>query len=241
MPRPVLVLQHAPWERPAVVAEELAAAGLEVRTLVVLDDPAPALPEPAELAALVVMGGPMGALDDAEHPGLAAERDLIARAVAADVPVLGVCLGSQLLGVALGGDLRSGHATEIGFAPVELLADDPVLGALGAPGESPEVFHWHGDAIVAPAGATVLARTAATPVQAFRLGSALALQFHVELDAPTYAEWLAEPVMAADAAAHGVTDLVAQGAARLDAVRERGRAVFARFAAHVAVQVAERG
>lgn len=236
MPRPVLVLQHASWERPAIVAEELAAAGLEVRTLVVLDDPAPALPDPADLAALVVMGGPMGALDDAAHPGLAAERALIADAVAADVPVLGVCLGSQLLGVALGGDLRPGHATEIGFAPVQLLAEDPVLGPLGDPGETPEVFHWHGDAIVAPAGATVLASTAATPVQAFRLGSALAVQFHVELDAETYADWLAAPVMAADAAAHGVTGLAEQGTARLAGVGQRGRAMFARFAAEVAVR-----
>lgn len=236
MPRPVLVLQHASWERPAIVAEELAAAGLTLKTRVVLDDASPALPAPTDLAALVVMGGPMGALDDANHPGLAAERELIAAAVDAGVPVLGVCLGSQLVGVALGGTLHPGHGTEIGFAPVELLAEDPVLGALGSPGETPEVFHWHGDAVQPPAGATVLARTAATPAQAFRLGSALAIQFHVELDAPTYADWLAAPVMAADAATHGVTDLVAQGATRLEGVGARGRAVFARFAAAVAAR-----
>src|SRR5690606_16956688 len=94
MPRSVLVLQHAPWETPGLVATALAAGagGVPVAVRSVLDGADPDLPPAARLAGLVVMGGPMGADDDARHPGLAAERRLLADAVAAEVPVLGVCL-----------------------------------------------------------------------------------------------------------------------------------------------------
>ncbi|KGM14647.1 hypothetical protein N867_18285, partial [Actinotalea fermentans ATCC 43279 = JCM 9966 = DSM 3133] len=165
--RPLLVLQHAPWEGPALVARALAARapGVELVTRSVLDHAAPDLPAPADLAGLVVLGGPMGADDDARHPGLAAERSLLARAVDADLPVLGVCLGMQLLARALGAAVHAGHGTEIGFAPVEVLADDPVLRPLGP---APTVLHWHSDAAELPSGATLLARSTVTPVQAFR-------------------------------------------------------------------------
>lgn len=203
--RPLLVLQHAPWEGPALVARALAARapGVELVTRSVLDHAAPDLPAPADLAGLVVLGGPMGADDDARHPGLAAERSLLARAVDADLPVLGVCLGMQLLARALGAAVHAGHGTEIGFAPVEVLADDPVLRPLGP---APTVLHWHSDAAELPSGATLLARSTVTPVQAFRAGSALGLQFHLELDAPDLEAWLASPA-AGELAPGGASEL----------------------------------
>ena len=212
-PRPLLVLQHASWEGPALVARALAehAPGVRVVVRSVLDDDAPDLPDPADLAGLVVMGGPMGADDDARHPGLAAERALLARAVDADVPVLGVCLGMQLLARALGAVVHAGHGTEIGFAPVEVVADDPVLRPLGP---MPTVLHWHSDAADLPEGATLLARSALTPVQAFRAGSALGLQFHLELDAPDLEAWLVSPAAG---------ELPPDGP---DALRTAGRTVF---------------
>jgi GMP synthase (glutamine-hydrolysing) len=190
--RHVLVLQHAPWEGPGLVARALADRAGDVPVVVrgVVDDPDPDLPDPAALAGLVVMGGPMGADDDARHPGLAAERRLLAAAVDAGVPVLGVCLGMQLLARALGATVHAGHGTEIGFAPVEVVGADPVLAPLGT---TPTVLHWHGDAVELPAGATLLARTGVTPVQAFRAGSAVGLQFHVELDEALLGDWLASP------------------------------------------------
>ncbi|GEN78747.1 type 1 glutamine amidotransferase [Actinotalea fermentans] len=226
--RPLLVLQHAPWEGPALVARALAARapGVELVTRSVLDHAAPDLPAPADLAGLVVLGGPMGADDDARHPGLAAERSLLARAVDADLPVLGVCLGMQLLARALGAAVHAGHGTEIGFAPVEVLADDPVLRPLGP---APTVLHWHSDAAELPSGATLLARSTVTPVQAFRAGSALGLQFHLELDAPDLEAWLASPA-AGELAPGGASELRAAAAEVFPAVVPGALSGLAAFA-----------
>lgn len=190
MSRSVLVLQHASWEGPGLIARALAGAALDVRSVV--GHERPDLPAARSLAGLVVMGGPQSADDDVAHPGLAAERRLIADAVAADVPVLGVCLGMQLLALALGTPLHRGHGTEIGFAPVDVLVPDAVLAPLGP---RPTVLHWHSDAVDLPPGATLLASSPATGVQAFRAGSALGLQFHVEVDQGLLDTWLTMPEM----------------------------------------------
>ncbi len=147
------------------------------------------------------MGGPMNADDDARYPGLAAERRLLAEAVDADVPVLGVCLGMQLLARALGAQVHRAHGTEIGFGTVDVVAPDPVLAPLGA---RPQVLHWHSDAADLPVGATLLAASGVTPVQAFRAGSALGLQFHLEVDDDLLRSWLATPAMATELAVHRV-------------------------------------
>lgn len=189
-PRPVLVLQHARWERPGLVTEALG--GVPVVTRFVAADVRPPLPAPGELAGLVVMGGPQDADDDDTWPGLAAERRLLADAVAGDLPVLGVCLGMQLLAMALGARLHRGHGTEVGFREIQVLGADPVLDPLGP---RATVLHWHSDAVDLPSGATLLASSPRTPVQAFRAGSALGLQFHLEVGPALLAEWLAVPEM----------------------------------------------
>lgn len=229
MPRPVLVLQHAPWEGPGLIARAVteAAPGAPLTVRTVARDPDPDLPMPADLAGLVVMGGPMNADDDARFPGLAAEKHLLAAAVDAGVPVLGVCLGMQLLARALGAVVHAGHGSEVGFAPVEVVADDPALAPLGP---SPTVLHWHDDAADLPAGAALLARSATTPVQAFRAGSGLGLQFHLEVDEPLLTTWLASPA-AADLRPEGAARLRADGAAvlpRLAPAALAGLAAFAR-------------
>ncbi len=230
--RHVLVLQHVPWEGPGLVAAALAhgAPGIGVRSRTVAHDAAPDLPPARELAGLVVLGGPMNADDDVRHPGLPAERRLLANAVDADVPVLGVCLGMQLLARSLGAPVHAGHGTELGFGPVEVLAADPVLDPLGA---RPTVLHWHSDAADLPAGATLLATTPTTPVQAFRAGSALGLQFHLEMDDALLAAWLGAPPAAAELAAHGVDDLADQAARTLPDLAPRALAGLAAFAAAV--------
>jgi GMP synthase (glutamine-hydrolysing) len=227
--RTLLVLQHAPWERPGLITRVLAetAPMLPVRTATVLDERRPDLPAARDLAGLVVMGGPMNADDDARHPGLATERRLLADAVDADVPVLAVCLGMQLLARALGAVVHPGAGTEIGFAPVDVLADDPVLAPLGS---RPAVLHWHSDAADLPTGATLLASTPTTPVQAFRAGSALGLQFHLEMDAHLLEEWLTAPPMVADLARHGVVDLADQAAIALPALAPRAVVGLTAFA-----------
>jgi GMP synthase (glutamine-hydrolysing) len=226
--RPALVLQHVPWERPGLIGDALADAAVPIETRTVLDDHTPALPAPADLAALVVMGGPMGALDDAVHPGLAAERHLIATCVAADVPVLGVCLGMQLLAVALDAELHTAHGTEIGFDPIEVVTPDPLLAPLGP---NPAVLHWHGDAVDLPSGATLLARSSLTPVQAFRAGSATGLQFHLEVDRPLLTDWLDTAEMFGELTTAGVTDLPEQAATVLPTLTSAALTGLTSFAA----------
>lgn len=220
--RPVLVLTHASHEGPGLVGPAVDGP-LQVRT--VLDVAEPRLPSLGDVAGVVVMGGPMDA-DDERHPGLAAERRLLADAVDADVPVLGVCLGMQLLGLALGAGLHRRHGTEIGFAPVDVVADDPVLGPLGT---RPTVLHWHSDAVDLPAGATLLASTPATPVQAFRAGSALGLQFHPEVSASMLDLWLATPDMTASLDENEVEAIRADGAVHLPTLVPAAEKALAAF------------
>jgi GMP synthase (glutamine-hydrolysing) len=142
-----------------------------------------ALPELDRVGGLVVMGGPMGVDDTDAHPHLAAERDLLAGALQLGLPVLGVCLGAQLLARALDGEVWRGPELEIGLGGVALTDQgraDPVLGPAG---RAVPVLHWHQDTFEIPDGAVRLAGSPAYPNQAFRFGRlAYALQFHVELD-----------------------------------------------------------
>ena len=176
------VVQHVEFERPGLIGEVAAERGVALDVYRMdLDHP---LPSAEQLAGLVVMGGPMGALDDADHPHLAGERALHGAAGARGRPVLGASLGAQLLAAALGASISRGDVPEIGLGHVTLTADgrhDPVLGGAGP---QPPVLHWHGDTFTLPAGATHLASTPAYANQAFRVGRrAYGLQFHVEIDA----------------------------------------------------------
>ena len=114
----VLILQHVPWERPGRILSNLEDIGLETVTMNIVDKKKPDLPDFGELAGVVIMGGPMGALDYDKYPGLKAEAKLARAAVASGKPILGVCLGHQIIATALGAQLRKGDAPEIGFAPI---------------------------------------------------------------------------------------------------------------------------
>ncbi len=179
-----VVVQHVAFEGPALIGETLAAHGLDVEVLRMdLGAALPSVDEVAGLGAVVVMGGPMGAMDDDAFPYLAAERALLRSCVELDVPVLGVCLGAQLLAAALGAEVRTGPVEEVGIGTVTLTADGRGDAVLGPAGSSMPVLHWHRDTFALPAGATRLASTADYPNQAFRIGRSYGLQFHVETDA----------------------------------------------------------
>lgn len=194
MDRPVLALQHIACEPPAAFEDELRARGLQL-VRVELDE-GEALPDWREFAAIVVMGGPMGAYEDAAYPWLGSEKRLLSQAVRGDVPVWGVCLGAQLLAAALGARVYRGDEPEVGVLPVELEADagaDPVFAA--APSSFP-TLQWHGDTFELPAGATRLAGSPAYRNQAFRVGRSYGLQFHVEVSLDLAREWGAVPAYA---------------------------------------------
>ena len=192
--RPLLVIRHVPWEGPHRILD--AFAGIST---IVVDPLAPGatLPGVDQVRGAVIMGGPMSVNDGAAHPGLDAEVQWIRAGLAANLPMMGICLGSQLIARAAGAPVAPGPRKEIGWLPVEI-ADprDPVIGSL-AP--MTMALHWHGEAFPLPDGATALARSAITPVQAFRLGNAWGVLFHPEADADLVDVWLAEPPMRAEA------------------------------------------
>jgi GMP synthase-like glutamine amidotransferase len=184
-----VAIQHVPFEGPGLIAEVAARRGLELQPChTYRGEP---LPPREEIGGLVVMGGPMGVGDTDEHPSLARERELIAETVRAGLPVLGVCLGAQLMAHSLGARVHRGAQAEIGLGTVALTEagrEDPVLGSAGL--ELLPVMHWHQDTFELPDGASLLARSELYAHQAFRVGGrAYGLQFHLEVNRELAATW----------------------------------------------------
>jgi GMP synthase (glutamine-hydrolysing) len=228
----LLVVQHVPWEGPHRLLD--ACGGLRVRTVKPLAGQL--LPGHDEVAGAVFMGGPMNVDEVERFPALAAEREWLAEAVEREMPVLGICLGAQLLARALGAEVRPGAGLELGFSPVEILdADDPLLGGL-APRS--EVLHWHGDVFDLPAGAQHLGSSERTHCQAFRAGNAWGVLFHPEADFTLVEAWLEEPTMISEACAalgDAGEHYLPERAAELEAALiERTAPGFAAFAEIVA-------
>ncbi|MCU0530395.1 MAG: gamma-glutamyl-gamma-aminobutyrate hydrolase family protein [Cyanobium sp. Prado107] len=148
---------------------------------------AAALPDLDAVDLLIAMGGPMSVNDEAIHPWLEGERRCIAEAIGRGIPVLGICLGAQLIASALGARVLRNPQPEIGWFPVQAI---PVSSSAPARAAGPvdfvfpqslPVFHWHGETFELPAGAVPLARSAGCANQAFQLGThVFALQFHLE-------------------------------------------------------------
>ena len=136
----------------------------------------------------------MSVMDTDRHPHLAVEMDLVRDAVERDLPVLGICLGAQLIAKALGGQVRRSPEREIGWYRLDVTnaaGEDPLFGHLEA---SEHVFQWHGDTFDIPEGAVHLASTAGCSNQAFRFGERVyGLQFHLEVDEPMIERWLNVP------------------------------------------------
>ncbi len=173
---------------PGYLGDALDRAGAEWQ-VVRLDRGEP-LPGLDEVDAVVALGGTMGCYDDDEYPYLVEEKRFLAAGVAAGVPVLGICLGAQLLAEALGGRAYKALRPEAVFAPVELTEEghsDPVAGTL----LGRAVVRFHEDTWELPAGAVPLA-TGGGFEQAFRLGSGLGIQSHPEAGAELVAEWLSQ-------------------------------------------------
>lgn len=189
---PVFVCKHTPSEPPGELAIALERAGLPVVLCRASAPDAPAF-DASAASGLVVLGGPMGACDDAAFPFLARETTWLAEAVGRRLPVLGICLGAQLLARALGACVYRNPSPEVGWADVSVTPEgetDPLLRHL-APAAT--VFHWHQDTFDLPAGAVHLALSAACRHQAFRFGEhAYGLQFHPEVNAAVLDDWLPE-------------------------------------------------
>lgn len=173
------VFQHVPFEDLGSIRGWLNDRGAEIRyTRFFADDPLPVL---EEIDMLIVMGGPMSVNDELDLPWLRAEKQAMRDAIDMEVPVLGLCLGAQLIANALGARVYPNPMKEIGWFPIQGIREaEPTF---SFPSES-TVFHWHGETFDLPPGAIQLARSAACEQQAFQYKRhVLGLQFHLEMTA----------------------------------------------------------
>ncbi|HEY2029048.1 MAG TPA: type 1 glutamine amidotransferase [Myxococcales bacterium] len=216
----MIVLQHEPLEGPGSLASLLPPGTRIVRAW--------EEPIPAEADALLVLGGGMSAYDDL--PFLRDELALIRRSVDAGKPVLGICLGSQLLARALGGTVARAKQPELGFYRVKLLPDAASDRLFAGAPSSFVALHWHFDAFTLPPGAVPLAGSTLTPLQAFRYGDrAWGVQFHLEMDRALLEAFVESSPGDLNAAAVEVEALWAGADRELHRIETLGKALFTRW------------
>jgi len=146
------------------------------------------IPKDIDYQSLIILGGPMSVYD--KLPYLEQEQTLIREALERSIPVLGICLGSQLIAKAIGGEVMKGTKKEIGWMDIDITSEGrrEIFRGLGS---KLNVFHWHGDTFSLPRGAHILAESKLYP-QAFQYRSALGLQFHMEVNNQLIADWITE-------------------------------------------------
>jgi len=203
--RKLLVFQHVPFEPLGTLDRLFRQAGFRIR-YVNFDRQPDARVDVERYHGLVVLGGPMGADQVDRHPNLLYEKEAIRRSIELGHPVLGICLGAQLLAASLGGRTLRGRAPEFGWVDVEPTpagrADPLFRHFLGAE----RIFQWHSDTFTLPHGAVRLAASAGCEIQGFRLNDHVyGLQFHLEADRPLIARWLSNRHQLAELGHIGVT------------------------------------
>lgn len=185
--KPIAIFRHAATEGPGYLAEFLDVRKIPWQLIRI--DAGDAVPQNASAySGLVFMGGPMSVNDDL--PWIVKVEALIRDAVARDVPLLGHCLGGQLISKALGGVVSLNPVREIGWGEVQVSEND-VARAWFGDSERFQAFHWHGETFTLPQGATHLLSSAYCANQAYAIGKHLALQCHVEMTAEMIATWCA--------------------------------------------------
>lgn len=196
--RRLLVFQHVSFEILGTLHPLLKARGFRLRYTNFGRHPH-AHPDVTRYNGLVVLEGPMNVDDLEHHPHLAVEVQLIRQAIELGIPVLGICLGAQLIAKTLGASVSANSAKEIGWQTVSPTAEakeDPLFHDFH---KSEKIFQWHSDAFALPSGAVPLATSQTCPYQAFRYGSHVyGFQFHLEVDEPLIERWLTVPAHCAE-------------------------------------------
>lgn len=229
----ILVLQHVASEPAGVLDPLLRAAGLRIRYVNFARHPHTQV-DVRKYSGLVVLGGPMNVDQSHHYTHLLHEIDVIRMALDRQIPVLGICLGAQLLAAALGASVHPNAVREIGWYPLtlsEVACSDPLFANLG---HEAHVFQWHAYTFTEPTGSVHLASTTSCANQAFCYGGfAYGLQFHLEVDSALIERWLRHSELK-----HELEPLGGEAHARrvqaetqrhLQASQARAKAVFAAF------------
>jgi GMP synthase (glutamine-hydrolysing) len=225
MPNAVAI-RHVAFEDAGLIEGLLTRRAMSLHTIDAGVDDILAI-DAAEPDLLVVLGGPIGVYDEDRYPFIGDELSLIDRRLASGRPLLGICLGAQLIARAAGSRVYPGPAKEIGYALIDLNAEGQASCLAGLQPCGYHVLHWHGDTFDLPAGAVRLASTEITENQAFSMGPAvLGLQFHIEVEPRGLERWLIGHAVEIATAGLDVRDLRRQGERLGPAVAEAGIAVL---------------
>jgi GMP synthase-like glutamine amidotransferase len=228
--KPIAIFRHTPTEGPGYLAEFFDERQLPWKLIAI--DAGDAVPYSAEaFSGLVFMGGPMSVNDDL--PWIAPVLALIREAVARNIPVLGHCLGGQLISKALGGTVSRNPVKEIGWGEATVADNDTARAWFGETRHF-NAFHWHGETFSLPQGAALLLSSAYCANQAWAIGKHLALQCHVEMTAVMIASWCeagADEIVAARAspAVQSASEMQRQATGDLPRLQEVARRLYARW------------
>jgi GMP synthase (glutamine-hydrolysing) len=218
----IIAIRHVAFEDLDSFESVLKARGDDIRYIEAATDDLAALPHNTP-APVFVLGGPIGAYEEALYPFLKDELRFIEKRLAAKRPIVGICLGAQLMARALGARVYPAAAKELGWAPIALT--DAGERSVLKPLDSGPVLHWHGDTFDLPPNATRLASTAICENQAFSVGThALALQFHIEAGAKGLERWYVGHTMELTKEKIAVPALRAQSQELAPAANARGTA-----------------
>ena len=189
----ILVLQHVSYEILGTLDPLLRGQSFRIRYINFARNPE-AKPSLAKYDGLIVLGGPMNCDQTEAYPHLKTEIQLIKEALEKDIPILGVCLGAQLLAKALGAKVKANTKKEIGWYPIQLSPAGEKDKIFKAFQKKEQVVQWHGDTFEIPQDAVHLASSQLCPNQAFRYGDKVyGFQFHLEVDEPMIKRWLKVP------------------------------------------------
>ena len=228
---PVLIFRHSPTEGPGYFTTFLDRHGIPWKLVRI--DAGEAVPEALNgISGVCLMGGPMSVNDDL--PWIPPLLSLIRQAVASDIPVIGHCLGGQLMAKALGGSVRANPVKEIGWGNVRVTDADAARPWLGEPADPLPVFHWHGETFTPPPGATRILESGHCANQAFVLNDRhIGMQCHVEMTPELIASWCengADEIAASNSpgvqTAHAIR---AEAPARLARLHELADKIYSRW------------
>lgn len=227
----VAVFQHVPYEILGTLHPLIREAGIRVRYVNYGRQEYPDL-DVTRYDGLIILGGPMGVYEHHKYPHLKHEIQHIRAALEKEMPILGICLGAQLIAAALGAEVFPSGKREIGWYDVSLTAEgsrDPLFCHFN---KKERVFQWHGDTFELPAGAKLLARSAQFRQQAFRYKkNVYGLQFHVEADEPMIERWLRVPIHREEMGKHGFDPeaIRKETHKRIEAQKQLGRKTWTEY------------